>query len=131
MPEGGCFCGAIRYKAEGTPLSSGICHCRSCRKIASSPTLPYVAFPADAVMFTQGSPVAFRSSPSVTRSFCGRCGSPLTYCNDKEPNLVDVMTCSLDDPEAFPPALHIWVAGKLTWDMIADGLPAYIATKNA
>lgn len=43
--EGGCLCGAVRYRVGGAPISSGICHCRSCRRTSGSPTLPYVTFP--------------------------------------------------------------------------------------
>ena len=83
--------------------------------------LPFVTFSAEQFMFTQGTAANFHSSPGVTRSFCDRCGSPLTYRNDREPGKVDVMTCSLDDPEAFPPTYHIWVSHKLSWETLADG----------
>ena len=29
--EGGCQCGAIRYRIEGEFMGSGACHCRSCQ----------------------------------------------------------------------------------------------------
>ena len=47
MQDGGCLCRAIRYRVHGEPLRSGVCHCRSCRKAASSPTLPFVVFPVE------------------------------------------------------------------------------------
>ncbi len=131
MQQGGCLCGAVRYRVEGEPCDSGICHCRSCRRAASAPTLPFVTFPLDRFAFTQGEPGAFRSSPLVERSFCGRCGSPLTYRRDDDPGRIDVMTCSLDRPEAFPPGFHVWVSHKLAWECIADGLPAYATTRTA
>ena len=131
MHEGGCLCGAVRYRVTGEPVASGVCHCRTCRKTASAPTLPFVAFPADAFAFTQREPAQFRSSPRVARTFCGRCGSPLTYRNDDAPDRIDVMTCSLDDPEAFPPGFHVWVGHRLAWERIADGLPAYRTTRTA
>ena len=53
MRQGGCLCGAVRYRVEGEPLASGICHCRTCRKAASAPTLPFVVFPADRFAFTR------------------------------------------------------------------------------
>lgn len=129
IQQGGCLCGAIRYQIDGNPIGSGICHCRSCRKIASAPTLPFVMFPASGVTVTKGKPMEFRSSPHVTRSFCGRCGSPLAYRNDQEPNSIDIMTCSLDDPEAFAPSFHVWVGEKLEWDSISDELPRFQATR--
>jgi hypothetical protein len=101
--DGGCLCGAVRYRVHGKPLVSAVCHCRTCRRIASAPMLPFLTFSAEQLMFTRGTAAGFHSSPGVTRSFCDRCGSPLTYRNDREPEQVDVMTCSLDDPEAFPP----------------------------
>ena len=125
---GDCFPNA-RFFAQGAPISSGICHCRTCRKISSAPALPFVTFPADAIAFTRGDRTEIRSSPSVSRSFCGRCGSPLTYRSDSEPGFIDVMTCSLDNPEAFAPGFHMWIGEKLAWDSIADGLPAFKATR--
>ena len=131
MFEGGCLCGAVRYRVTCAPLASGICHCRSCRRAASAPTLPFVVFEASSFAFTRGSPAEFRSSPPVTRSFCGRCGAPLTYRTADSPDRIDVMTGSLDEPDAIPPTFHVWVSEKLAWMRIEDGLPAYATTRSA
>jgi hypothetical protein len=125
MLEGGCLCGAVRYRIDGPILVSGICHCRTCRKVASAPSLPFVSVPAAAFAIVEGAPAETRSSPPVTRSFCAACGSPLTYKNIGEPDTIDVMTVSLDHPEAAPPTLHVWTSEKLAWEVIADGLKAY------
>ena len=125
MSEGGCLCGSVRYRVDGDPLASGVCHCRTCRKTASSPSLPFVTFAVEQFAFTHGKPADFNSSPGVTRSFCGHCGSSLTYRNNERSDLVDIMTCSLDDAEAFPPTYHIWVSHRLAWAPVADGLPVY------
>jgi hypothetical protein len=130
MRQGGCLCGAVRYRVEGEPRASGICHCATCRKAASAPTLPFVLFPADRFAITRGEPVEFRSSPSVLRSSCGSCGSPLTYRSEDEPGRIDVMTCSLDDPEAFPPTFHVWASHGLAWSRGAGALPAYATTRT-
>ena len=122
---GGCLCGAVRFAAVGVPMNSGICHCRSCRKTASAPGLPFLGFPAAGFRFTQGEPTELRSSPGVVRSFCGRCGSPLTYRQVDQPETLDIMTCSLDDPEAVAPTFHVWMEENPAWSVVADGLPAY------
>jgi hypothetical protein len=92
--------------------------------------LPFVTFPADRFELITGQPVDFHSSPRVTRSFCGRCGTPLTYRHRDYADEIDVMTCSLDDPEAFPPSHHIWVRHKLAWVHLPAGLPAYDTTRS-
>jgi hypothetical protein len=125
ISEGGCLCGAIRFRVSGAPVTSGICHCRTCRRISSAPMLPFVTFPYDRFQLTLGKPADFHSSPPVTRSFCGRCGTPLTYRHNDYADEIDVMTCSLDDPETFPPSYHIWVSQKLSWVKLSDGLPAH------
>ena len=123
--EGGCFCGAVRYAVEGEPINSGICHCNTCRRIASATGLPFVGVPSAGFRFTRGTPVQYGSSPGVTRSFCGRCGSPLTYRRDDEIEKLDVMTVSLDNPHAVPPTVRLWLSDALDWDSFAGDLPSY------
>lgn len=91
--------------------------------------LPFVTFPIDRFELTRGKPLQFHSSPHVTRSFCGICGTPLTYSNDDHADEIDVMTCSLDDPEVFPPTHDIWLTHKVGWLRLADSLPGYDRTR--
>lgn len=112
---GGCLCGALRYRATGTPRFATLCHCPSCRRAAGAPAVAWVSFPAEGFAFTSGEPVRFRSSPPVRRSFCGRCGTPLGYEHEAFPQAVDVTTASLDEPERCPPLDHTWVSERLAW----------------
>jgi hypothetical protein len=123
--RGGCLCGDIRYSIAEAPLHSSVCHCRTCRRIASSPSLPFVVFPARTFVFESGEPRQFTSSAEVIRKFCGSCGSPLTYENTADPDTIDVMTISLDQPQAYGPADHVWVSEKIDWDIIGDDLPRH------
>src|SRR3712207_5095313 len=104
---GGCFCGAVRYRASERPRISTICHCQDCRRAGGAQSVAWVTFLAASFAFVQGEPMRFRSSPPVVRTFCGRCGTPLTYQNVERADEIDVTTGSLDDPEAFPPTKEV------------------------
>jgi hypothetical protein len=125
LVHGGCFCKAVRYEATGTASNSMVCHCRSCRRVAAAPAVAWVTFAAAGFRFTHGTPTQFQSSEAVHRTFCAACGTPLTYVNAKDPGTLDVTTCSLDDPCAFPPTHHSWLSHDLAWVRFGDGLPSY------
>jgi len=123
--EGGCLCGDVRYRIAGAPVASTTCQCRTCRKASAAAIVPWLHLDAAHFAFTAGTPVEFKSSPAVTRTFCGRCGTPLTYWTTTYGPTIDVTTASLDDPEAFPPFVHVWTSHKLGWVALADGLPYF------
>ena len=113
--EGGCLCGEVRYRIQGEPLASGTCQCRTCRKASAAAIVPWLHLDAATFSFIAGKPVDFKSSPAVTRTFCGRCGTPLTYWTTNHGPTIDVTTGSLDDPEAVRPALQYSVDRMLSW----------------
>jgi len=131
MIAGGCACGAVRYQASGPPRQSMICHCRDCRRAAAAPVVAWVTFASADFAMAKGAPAAFASSRRVRRRFCAACGTPLTYAHEARPDEIDVTTCSLDDPDAFPPTHHSQLADDLHWVRFGDGLPAYAGWKPA
>ena len=122
MLEGGCFCGQVRYQADGAPFHATVCHCADCRRVAGAPMVAWFSVRLAGLRFTRGAPARFESSPGVVRGFCAACGTPLTYQNAGLDE-IDVALCSLDDPEALPPADHTWTDGQLSWVRLDDGLP--------
>ena len=112
---GRCLCGAVRYRALGTPKWIANCHCASCRRATGAPMASYAGFAAERFVYTARAPVRFASSPGVTRSFCGRCGTPLTYEGARWPGEVHVLIGTLDRPEDFPPTRDAFVEEKLPW----------------
>ena len=125
VAEGGCLCGAVRYRAAGAGGHPTLCHCRSCRRASGAPVVAWVTFPRAGFAFVRGAPVRHRSSAPVLRSFCGACGTALTYQHDAFPDGVDVTTVSLDDPEPWAPADHTWTSHRLPWLHLGDDLPRF------
>jgi hypothetical protein len=120
--EGGCFCGGVRYRATGAPLNPLHCHCADCRRASGAPFVSWVTFGTADFAFVQGTPASFRYEGRV-RTFCGRCGTPLTFQVDDAPDQVDVTIGSLDRPEDLAPRVHVWASDRLPWIRLADGLP--------
>src|SRR5947199_1815067 len=102
VAEGGCICGAIRYRVSGAPTNTMVCHCQSCRRVAGAPVVAWVTFPTARFQLLCGQPSEFHSSEAVRRSFCAVCGTPLTYQHSDQGAFVDITTCTLDNPNLFP-----------------------------
>jgi hypothetical protein len=117
---GGCRCGAVRYRAEGKVKWTSYCHCRSCRHATGAPVAAFAGFHEGQFSYTNGAPQVYESSPGVWRSFCGRCGSPLTYRAKTYPGEVHVYTGSLDAPKDFPPGVHVFCAERISWFETSD-----------
>ncbi|TPW28730.1 GFA family protein [Pararhizobium mangrovi] len=122
--EGGCRCGAVRLAAEGEALWRSWCHCVDCRKTTGAPASAFVGFRAEDMRFEGEAARTFREGP-IERSFCGECGSPLSYRDDRLPGEIYVYLGVMDDPEAFPPTLHAFESQRLSFLHIADDLPRH------
>jgi len=123
--EGGCLCGAVRYQVTSAPTALVVCHCRSCRKAAGAPSLAWAIFRAADFAFTRGKPARFASSPGVERGFCASCGTTLTYADADRPDLADVTTATLDNPDAFVPTKEIWLEEKIGWEAVDHARARY------
>ncbi len=115
--EGGCLCGAIRYRATAAPVVVTNCHCTDCRKIAGAPFVTWIEFPPGAFALTAGEP-RFHEATSdaglrVHRHFCGDCGSLLTYRRPDTDQGIDATVATLDDPSAVEPTDEVWTASSL------------------
>lgn len=121
MPTGNCHCGAIVYSFQGGVRHSSVCHCEDCRRCAGATGVAWMAVAADDFAIEQGEPKVYQSSPDAERHFCGDCGTGLYYVNENIlPGLVDIQIATLDDPEAYPPQIHVQMADALAWE---EGLP--------
>ena len=121
--EGGCLCGAVRFKAEGEPLNVRICHCRLCQKAMGSPYFARALFEHRALTI-EGEVARYASSDALDRMFCPQCGTRLFSWRNTRP-VVGVALAAFDDRNAFAPTEHIWVSEKMAWIQLNDGLAQY------
>ena len=124
---GGCYCGAVRYEAEGEPMMKAQCHCRECQYITGGAPNMFMVVPPDAFHYTKGTPKEFTRkdlATPVTRQFCPECG---THLATKPPRPVVVVKIgTLDDPKLYGgPQMAIFTIDKQPFHQIPDGLPAF------
>jgi len=127
---GHCFCGHVRYAATAAPTHPTLCHCTICRRVSGAPMVAWLTVPTHSFRFTAGEPASFASSDHGTRTFCPRCGTPLTFRSARSVDEIDLTTCSLDDPEQVPPQDHTQTATRLGWMESIDVLPSFPAARS-
>ena len=123
--EGGCLCGAIRYRATATPFAADYCHCSICRKSTGSPFGVWMDFKAGQVEWSNARPHEYASSEHIRRGFCRDCGTSLTYRHQGHPEYLTISIASLDDPDAVKPTYHIHTNSQIGWLKIDDDLQRY------
>lgn len=125
MMTGHCLCGAVRLEASAPPVSVTHCHCSMCRRHSGAAVLTYARFDAGAVTFSGPPAVVYRSSPGARRTHCGRCGSPVSFLYDGEPQAIYVVAGILDQANTLLPSAHWYEADRLPWLHMEDGLPRH------
>ena len=130
VSEGGCLCGAVRYRIRGAPRSSSVCFCRSCRLASGAPSVAWFVVHVDQYTLLSGQRRTFRSSPAVTRSFCATCGTPLSYQHTDDPSEIELTTATLDEPQRFAPTREIWHSHKVAWAASDPAVPHFARESN-
>ena len=129
--DGGCYCGAVRYRIQGVPDFSAHCHCRSCQLALGGAFVTWAKIPAENFSVTKGKIKICEKTPGIRRGFCGDCGTTLTYAAAHEVEGRDwskdawFTAVTLDDPTIVSPQNHVFVSHKQTWITLPEGAPAF------
>jgi hypothetical protein len=126
MPlEGGCACGAIRYKLNNTPLIVHACHCRDCRRLSGTAFATNIWIEEKFVERGRAAPASFRlkggSGQPHDVFFCERCGTTVWSRYHPVPWALFVPAGTLDEPDAIEPDLHIFTRSKVPWLQLPPG----------
>lgn len=120
---GHCLCGAVSFEYEGPERFMAHCHCESCRRATSSPFTSYFGVPNGQWRWTGDQPKTYTSTEGVTRSFCGSCGSPMSYASTAYPDETHFFAASLTDQSEFKPTVHVHSDEMVDWITLGDELP--------
>jgi len=124
--EGGCSCGAVRYRLTSEPMFVHCCHCLNCQRQTGSAFVINLLIEADRVEVT-GEPQAVdvaRDDGSAQRIYrCPGC-QVAVYSEYGAPAVKFVRAGTLDDPSAVSPDVHIYTRSKVPWIALPEGVPA-------
>ncbi|HVU00147.1 MAG TPA: GFA family protein [Polyangiaceae bacterium] len=129
--EGGCACGAVRYRLESAPMFVHCCHCKDCQRQTGSAFVLNALIETDRVTILSGAVVR---SPMPTDSGrphgidrCAACGTAVWSEYGGLAKLRFVRVGTLDDATLFSPNVHIYTRSKLPWIVLPEGVPAFDA----
>jgi hypothetical protein len=125
--EGGCACGAVRYRLTSEPMFVHCCHCLNCQRQTGSAFVINALIESDRVELVAGEPVvvdAPRDDGSAQRIFrCPRC-QVAVYSEYGRPEVKFVRAGTLDQPASVAPDVHIFTRSKLPWVTLPESVPA-------
>lgn len=125
--SGGCYCGAVRYRAKGVKAQMTECHCSQCRK-QSGHRYASTGAKTSGIKIEGAEKITwYRASPEAERGFCSVCGSTLFWKRSDE-DYSAILAGSIDEPNELRLAKHIFVADKGGYYEIDDGLPQHEAS---
>lgn len=127
--EGGCDCGAVRYRMETHPLFVHCCHCRWCQRESGASFALNAMIEADRVTELGQSPELVNTPSESGRgqliARCPRCRVAVwSNYSGAGPAVKFVRVGSLDNPDLLPPDIHIFTASKQPWVVLPEGVPA-------
>jgi len=114
--EGGCRCGALRFRVTGQPFLTSACHCTGCQKMTGSAFSLSLTMPTGGFELLQGEPVIGGLHGPVAHHYhCDHCKSWVFTRAEGADWFVNVRTTMLDTPDPSPPFLETWTSEKLPW----------------
>ena len=128
--EGGCVCGAVRYRIKADPQFGAVCHCTWCQKRSGS-AFSFNAYCRDGDIEFNGAPrtvYEHRSDETgrwLRTEFCPTCGTPITHTTEMRPGLRAIAAGTLEDPDSFRIDRHIWTRSARRWVAVPGGVEAY------
>ncbi len=126
--DGGCSCGAVRYRLTSRPMITHCCHCLDCQKQTGGAFAINALIETARVELTGDLQKVEMPSPSgrghdVYR--CPRCAVAIWSDYGRRPYLRFVRLATLDRPHDIAPDVHIFTKSKVPWVRLPEGARAF------
>jgi hypothetical protein len=117
--EGGCRCGAVRYRIDGDDLPpTYCCHCLFCQSSSGSAFSQQAVIPANSIM-ASGPMEDYRfqrtDASEGHHRLCAVCHTRLWSTSSTIPSLGLLRAGTLDRSNEILPSAHIWTKRKQPW----------------
>jgi hypothetical protein len=128
--EGGCGCGAVRYRLNDEPFIVHNCHCRLCQRQTGTGSAVNAFIETDRIELLSGELAEreFKTGSGKTQTVvrCAECGTAVwSHYPRLERKVAAVRVGTLDDPSATPPDVAIYVVDKPDWASLPEGIRAF------
>lgn len=116
--EGGCQCGAARYRLKASPLSVYNCHCKDCQRFSGAAWSMSMIVKDEDFELLSGEIAQYRrtaeSGNVIVMNFCANCHGWL-WNDPTVPGIKVVRAGTLDDMDWAAPVGNIWTDSKAAW----------------
>ena len=126
--EGGCACGAVRYRLASEPLFVHCCHCLNCQRQTGSAFVINILIEAECVELLAAEPHAVdvpRDDGTTQRIYrCPTCELAV-FSEYGRPDVWFVRAGTLDEPRSVTPDVHIYTRSKVAWVTLPESARAF------
>jgi hypothetical protein len=127
--EGGCICGAVRYRLSASPLGIYNCHCKDCQRSAGSAFSSSMVVRREEFTIIAGETLVYDkradSGNLVRQHSCPVCHTRLYNIPLANPAIYVVRPGTLDDSSWAQPVGNIWTASRAPWVEIDPTQPSF------
>lgn len=131
--QGGCGCGAVRFRVSGDPIFTNNCHCRQCQQQTGSTSVVNAFFETERIEVLSGdlaeTTFAAGSGGDHVVVRCAACGSALwSHYPGMARHGAGLRAGTLDEPGSIVPDAVIFVTERMPWVALPEGIPAFETT---
>ncbi len=126
--KGYCSCREFTYEMTAKPLFVHACHCRWCQRETGSAFVMNALIETDRIEIKSGAPEVV-DTPSESGNGqkiyrCPKCHVALwSVYYGAGPKFSFLRVGTLENPDAYPPDIHIFAESKQPWLTLSDDVP--------